>query len=73
MRLWVDNWKRVGPELEKIKRAELRAMTDEEAAARAIRVMNARVSDRWINPKRCSSSGLIEQQRLFTKDIGTTQ
>ncbi len=47
MRAWVENWKRVGPELEAIKRRELRAMTEEEGTKRALRVMSARVKPRW--------------------------
>lgn len=69
MRAWVENWKRVGPELEAIKRRELRAMTEEEGTKRALRVMSARVKPRW----RDSSSGLIEQQRLFRKFVGRSK
>ncbi len=36
MRAWVENWKRVGPELEAIKRRELRALTEEEAFDEAV-------------------------------------
>ncbi len=67
MRAWVENWKRIGPELEKEKRDRLRAMTEEEGTTRALRVMDARVEPRWRDPRRRSSSGLIEQQRLFIK------
>lgn len=70
MRAWVENWKRVGPELEKQKQLELRRMTEEEGIERACRVMEARVEPRWRDPKRRESSGLIEQQRLFMKFAG---
>jgi len=65
MKRWVDTWKTAGPELERIKREELRAMTEQEALLRVERVMNSRAPDRWNRPDRRTSSGLIEQQRLF--------
>lgn len=67
MRAWVENWQRVGPELERIKKEELRAMTEKEGISRALRVMDARVEPRWRAPERRHHSGLIEQQRLFMK------
>ena len=67
MKRWVDQWKITGPELERIKREELRAMTEEEALLRVQRVMNSRAANRWIRPDRRTSSGLIEQQRLFAR------
>ena len=67
MRAWVENWKRIGPELERIKKQELRALTEEEGTQRALRVMEARIAPRWRDRKRRASSGLIEQQRLFMK------
>ncbi len=42
MRLWVETWKRAGPELERMKREELRAMSEEEALLRVAAVMNSR-------------------------------
>lgn len=67
MRAWVENWKRVGPELDRLKRSELRAMTDEEGLVRVSRVMESRVSDPERRHQRRRSSGLVEQQRLFAK------
>ncbi|MDQ6622372.1 MAG: hypothetical protein M3Y86_02655 [Verrucomicrobiota bacterium] len=67
MRAWVENWKRIGPELEKAKRRELRSLTEAEGTQRALRVMEARVEPRWRDRERRVSSGLIEQQRLFMK------
>ncbi len=65
---WVDTWKFItGPELARLKRGELRALTDEEALGRVGSVMNSRTKDRWIRPDRRESSGLIEQQRLFRR------
>lgn len=73
MKLWVETWKRTGPELERIKRAELRALSEEEGTRRAISVMEARADDRWKNSKRRMSSGLIEQQRLFMRFAGASK
>ena len=67
MRLWVETWKRAGPELERMKREELRAMTEEEALRRVAAVMNSRADDGWIRPDRRNTSGLVEQQRLFMR------
>ena len=65
---WVDQWKfATGPELERIKKKELRAMTEEEALRRVASVMDARAADRWVRPERRTSSGLIEQQRYFKR------
>ncbi len=65
MRAWVENWKRVGPELERIKREELRAMTEEEAFRRAELLGRSGAADVWIEPGRAAAAGMVEQQRLF--------
>jgi len=65
MRAWVENWKRVGPELEAIKRRELRAMTEEEAFDQAETLTASAADELWIESKRAAAEGLIEQQRLF--------
>ncbi len=70
MRAWVENWKRVGPELERIKREELRAMTEEEGTRVAVRVMEARAEPRWRDPARRAAHGMIEQQRWFRSFAG---
>ena len=61
---WVETWKFAGPELERIKKEELRAMTDREAAADAEMILSVAVDD-WTPESRKVSSGLVEQQRLF--------
>ncbi|CAN5557691.1 hypothetical protein BH20VER1_BH20VER1_10790 [soil metagenome] len=66
MKRWVDQWKITGPELERIKKEELRAMTEEEAFATARRLSRYE-GDVWITQDRRDSIGLIEQQRLFGK------
>ncbi|NJK91900.1 MAG: hypothetical protein HC904_08780 [Blastochloris sp.] len=67
MRRWVETWKRAGPELERIKEEDLRAMTDEEAVQQATQVMA--MAGRWLesNPGYERESGLVEQQRWFKK------
>ena len=67
MKRWVEQWKITGPELERIKREELRAMTEEEAGEIAVRLSTAAAADIWIEPHRRDSLGLVEQQRLFQK------
>ncbi len=67
MRYWVEHWKRVGPELERIKREELRALTAEEGTARALRVMDSRSRHSRKAAKLRQTSGLVEQQRIFAK------
>jgi hypothetical protein len=62
-RAWVENWAQVGPKLEAIRRRELRAMTYQERI-RAIDTL-LQIGCRFAKPR--SSSGLVEQQRLFQK------
>lgn len=64
-RQWVENWKRVGPILEKIRHDELRAMTDEDVV-RAFESLSGLLADLPARPPR-STSGFVEQQRLFSK------
>ncbi len=45
IRAWVENWKLAGPELERLKKDELRAMTEEEALRKVNAVMNSRAED----------------------------
>ncbi len=67
MRLWVENWRRVGPELERIKREELRALSEEEAFDQAELLGESMADEIWIDSRRSTASGLVEQQRLFGK------
>lgn len=68
MKRWVEQWKYVtGPELERIKKEELRAMTEAEALRRVVRVMNSRVRHAREHARLRISSGLVEQQRIFGK------
>ncbi|HEY2881372.1 MAG TPA: hypothetical protein VGJ15_03040 [Pirellulales bacterium] len=65
IRKWAENWKRVGPLLEKIRHEELRALTDEQSAIMANDLFEFALSAP--NYQLRPSSGLVEQQRLFLK------
>jgi hypothetical protein len=65
-RRWIETWKLAGPELEKIRRAEIRTLD----AYRAIALLCGPAdytSPPWA-PK--PYSGLVEQQRWFMKAAG---
>jgi hypothetical protein len=62
-RAWVENWVRVGPQLEAIRRRELRAMTYQQRIQAIDTVLQ--IGCRFAKPR--TSSGLVEQQRLFQK------
>ena len=62
-RRWVDAWRRATPELERIRREELRHLDAFRAIAQLSATWNYRVPPRA--PK--STSGLIEQQCLFRR------
>ncbi|MBA3298324.1 MAG: hypothetical protein H0U19_15470 [Acidobacteria bacterium] len=62
-RRWVNAWKAAGPNLERIRRHELRQLDSYRTIALLCGPADYRVAPRA--PK--STSGLIEQQRLFRK------
>jgi hypothetical protein len=64
MKLWVETWKRAGVELERIRKEELRALTEEESAADLFRGF-----DLLELPEYPPTSGLVEQQRWFAKAL----
>jgi len=64
-KLWVDHWRRVGPLLEKTRHDELRAMTDEQS--RLAFATLAEFACEVNHPTPRSTSGFVEQQRLFLK------
>jgi hypothetical protein len=66
MRQWVENWKVVGEETDRLKTEALRALTQEEAAEQ-FNGMDCDPALVWTSEERRYSSGLIEQQRLFSK------
>ena len=62
---WVENWAKVGPQLEAIRRRELRAMTYEQRVKAIESVLE--LGSRFAKPR--TTSGLVEQQRLFQKAL----
>jgi hypothetical protein len=62
-RRWAETWKTTGPELERIRRQELRRIDAFETIALLCGPADYRVPPRAPKP----TSGLIEQQRLFAK------
>lgn len=62
-RQWVQAWKRAAPELERIRRQELREADAYAAIALLCGEADYRQPPRAPKP----ASGLIEQQRLFRK------
>jgi hypothetical protein len=62
-RAWVENWIRVGPQLEAIRRTELRAMTYQQRVQAIGDLLD--IGCRFAKPR--TGSGLVEQQRLFQK------
>jgi hypothetical protein len=60
---WVQTWREAGPRLEEIRRRELRQMTYQQR----IKAVDAllQIGSRFGKPR--TTSGLVEQQRLFQK------
>jgi hypothetical protein len=63
---WVQTWMEATPELERIRRQELRRLDPVRAIALLCGPANYRVPPRAPKP----TSGLIEQQRWFVKAAG---
>jgi hypothetical protein len=62
-RRWVQAWEKAGPELEKLRRKELRALDAGKAFSLLCGSADYHVSPRAPKPW----SGLVEQQRWFLK------
>jgi hypothetical protein len=62
-RAWVEAWKRAAPELERMRREDLRALDSYTAIALLAGPADYTVEPRAPRP----TSGLIEQQRLFER------
>jgi hypothetical protein len=62
-RQWVDAWKRAAPELERMRREDLRRLDGYQALALLCGPADYTVEPRAPKP----TSGLIEQQRYFRK------
>ncbi|MEO5925187.1 MAG: hypothetical protein ABIR70_15305 [Bryobacteraceae bacterium] len=60
---WVQTWKEAGPELEAIRREEVRVADNVKAIASLEDAFNH--ATRSMPPR--ASSGLVEMQRIFTK------
>ena len=65
-RRWVQAWRQAGPELERLRREELRRADSVRAIALLCGPADYRVPPRAPKP----TSGLIEQQRWFLKAAG---
>ena len=63
VREWVETWRRAGPELERIRREEIRA-TDTMGGLEAFKGLVRRALDDC--PPR-ATSGLVEQQAIFSR------
>lgn len=63
LRAWAEAWARAGPKLEEIRRRDLRGMTYQQRVE-AIETL-LQIGCRFAKPR--TSSGLVEQQRLFRK------
>ncbi len=62
----VSQWRRAGPALADVRRQELRRLTDQEALAAAVTLLDL---ERHL-PPRTDGSGLVEQQRIFARARG---
>lgn len=65
-RRWVRTWQEAGPELEQIRRDELRRLDTRQAIALLCGPADYTIPPRAPKP----TSGLIEQQRWFQKSRG---
>lgn len=62
-RRWVQAWREAGPELERLRREDLRRLDTQRAIALLCGPADYRVPPRAPRP----TSGLVEQQRWFLK------
>jgi len=65
-RRWVQAWQAAGPELERLRREELRRLDPQRAIALLCGPADYTVAPRAPRP----TSGLVEQQRWFKKAAG---
>jgi hypothetical protein len=66
MRQYLKNWKAMSEFMEEMNAEDLRALTEEKAAEQ-FNGMDCDPAWYWTPDERIISSGLIEQQRLFSK------
>jgi hypothetical protein len=62
-RRWIETWKRAGPELERLRREELRRLDPQSSIELLCGPTDYTVAPRAPKP----TSGLVEQQRWFMK------
>jgi len=62
-REYVERWRKAGPELEKVRREELRVMRHQEQAELIDSLLEAGL--RHAQPS--TTSGLVEMQRIFAR------
>ena len=60
---WVETWKRAGPMLEQFRQEELRAFRHEDN----VHLIDALLEIGYRHRRHLTTSGLVEQQRLFMK------
>ncbi len=63
---WMAQWRSAEVALLEVKREELRALTDEQVLA-TCDLLLADADKFYIPPKMKTSSGLVEQQRIFMR------
>jgi hypothetical protein len=68
LKQWVETWELAGVELDKVRRQELAAMTDDDVRA-AIKSVMGLTGQAWRRPEEAQTSGLIEQQRYFSNAL----
>ena len=60
---WVEHWQKIGPKLDAIRREELRKFKHEDHLEEIDALLE--IGSRFGTPR--TTSGLVEQQRLFQK------
>lgn len=65
-KIWMAQWRSAEAALLEVKREELRALTDEDVLA-ACDLLLADADQFYVPPKLKTSSGLVEQQRIFMR------
>ena len=63
MKAWVENWKQVGPLLERFRHEELRSFRHEDN----IELIDSLLQIGYRHRRDEPTSGLVEQQRIFMK------
>lgn len=66
MRQYLESWKVVSAEIDRLRIIDLQALSEEELAEQ-FNGLDCDLSLYWIPEERRLSSGLVEQQRIFAK------